>query len=161
MTGMRHINRSWRHRSERGQSLVEFAAGVVVLVIIVSGVLDLGRAFFALVAIENGAGEGAIFASYHPAWVTEADVVCHYLPCPDPAIDNITYRTRHESPSGLVDPDLMTVSVEHPSIVQTGEHITVTVTYSYTVMTPLLHIMVPDGVMPITAQASQVIVNVD
>jgi hypothetical protein len=146
-------------RSEQGQSLVEFAAGVVVLVIIVSGVLDLGRAFFTLVAIENGAGEGAIFASYHPAWVTEQDAQDGGSSWPE--IENVTYRARHESPSGLVDPNLMTVSVDHPPTLQTGEHITVTVTYSYTVMTPFLHILVQGGMMPLTAEATQVIVNVD
>jgi len=149
---------SWR-RSEQGQSLVEFAAGVVVLVIIVSGVLDLGRAFFTFVAIENGAGEGAIFASYHPTWVTPDDVPENALAIP--GIDNITYRATHESPSGLVDPELMTVSVEHPPILQTGEHVTVSVTYSYTVMTPFLHILVEGGMLPLRAEAAQAIVNLD
>jgi hypothetical protein len=152
-------HRKWWRRSEKGQSLVEFAAGVVVLVIIVSGVLDLGRAFFTFVAIENGAGEGAIFASYHPAWVTEQDAEDGGSSWPE--IENITYRATHESPSGLVDSSLMVVGVEHPPTLQTGEHITVSVTYSYTVMTPFLHILVDGGLLPLTAEAAQVIVKVD
>ena len=36
--------------SEKGQSLVEFAASAVVLMIIVAGVLDIGRAFMIFVA---------------------------------------------------------------------------------------------------------------
>jgi Flp pilus assembly protein TadG len=153
------MHRKWWRRSEQGQSLVEFAAGVVVLVIIVSGVLDLGRAFFTFVAIENGAGEGAIFASYHPAWVTQADAAAGGASHPE--FENITYRATHESPSGLVDSSLMVVGVEHPPSLQTGEHVTVTVTYSYTVMTPFLHILVDGGLLPLRAEAAQVIVNVD
>ena len=46
----------------------------------------------------------------------------------DPDIDNISYRASNESPSGLVDPDLMTGSVELPPTLQTGEQVSVTVT---------------------------------
>lgn len=43
----------------RGQSLVEFALVLPLLVLIVFGVLDLGRAFYALITITNAAREGA------------------------------------------------------------------------------------------------------
>jgi Flp pilus assembly protein TadG len=154
------MHRKWWRRSEQGQSLVEFAAGVVVLVIIVSGVLDLGRAFFTFVAIENGAGEGAIYASYHPTWVVPDDSL-PVVGATRATFENITWRAKNESPSGLVDTDLMTVLVEHPPTLQTGEHVTVTVTYSYTVMTAFLHILVDGGLLPLRAEAAQVIVNVD
>ncbi len=88
----------WLKRSEKGQSLVEFTASVVVLMIIVGGVLDIGRAYMIFVALENGAGEGAIFASYHPTWVTQTDAAAGGSSYP--ATENITYRATHESPTG-------------------------------------------------------------
>ena len=101
----------WWGRSEEGQSLVEFAASVVVLMVIVAGVLDIGRAFMIFVALENGAGEGAAFASFHPTWLTATDAATggSY----DPTTENITYRATHESPTGIVDWNLAQVSVTY------------------------------------------------
>ena len=42
-----------RRRAEGGQSLVEFSASLVVLLLVLMAVLDIGRAFYAYVAIEN------------------------------------------------------------------------------------------------------------
>ncbi len=43
----------------QGQSLVEFALVLPVLLIIIVGVFDLGRVFFALITINNAARAGA------------------------------------------------------------------------------------------------------
>jgi hypothetical protein len=148
-----------RRRSESGQSLVEFAASLVALMLVLSGVLDIGRAFFAFVAIENGAGEGAIFAAYHPTWVTEDDVPPGE---PDPEFQNITYRASHESPAGVVDWARASVEVGYQGGVATvGEAVTVTISYSYTVMTPFLHLALEDGVLPLRSNAAQKILSVD
>ena len=63
---MRWLGRKFKHAPgrcslRRGQSLVEFAIVLPLLMLIVFGVLDLGRAFFALVTITNAAREGARF----------------------------------------------------------------------------------------------------
>ena len=149
----------WWQGSEKGQSLVEFAASAVVLMIIVAGVLDLGRAFMIFVALENGAGEGAIFASYHPTWATEADATAGGSSYPE--IENITYRATHESPTGIVDWEKSQVAVILPPTLEAGQHVTVTISYSYTLMTPFMFVLIQDGVMPLTAHAEQVIVKVD
>jgi len=48
------------HRTgPRGQGLLEFALILPVLILVVFGVLDLGRAFFAQIAITNAARVGA------------------------------------------------------------------------------------------------------
>jgi len=54
------------HRREQGQSLVEFVLSLAVLVIIVLGLFDLGRAFNAYLVITNAAREGAYYAGMHP-----------------------------------------------------------------------------------------------
>lgn len=156
--GQKNHNHQHRH-SEKGQSLVEFTASLIVLVIIVSGVLDIGRAFITFVAIENGAGEGAIFASYHPTWVTEQEAEAGGSPLPE--FENISYRAAHESPGGLVDWRLARVTVDHPPSIEPGEPVTVTVTYSYTLMTPFLNIIVGDSILPLQASAAQVILNTE
>jgi len=53
------------HKSAQGQSIVEFALVLPLLLIIIVGVFDLGRAFFALITINNAAREGARYATLH------------------------------------------------------------------------------------------------
>ncbi len=52
-------------RQERGQSLVEMTVIVVVLIILLGGLADLGRSFIILAAVENAAGEGALYGAAH------------------------------------------------------------------------------------------------
>lgn len=51
---------------ERGQSLVEFAFIIPVLMLILLGVFDFGRAFYAYNAISNAAREGARYGTVCP-----------------------------------------------------------------------------------------------
>lgn len=54
------------HNSEKGQSMVELAVAVVVLLILVSGVVDLGRVSFHYIAMRDAAQEAASYASVFP-----------------------------------------------------------------------------------------------
>lgn len=61
------ISSSRAHRSrEKGQGLTEFALVVPVLLLVAFGLLDLGRAFFAVITISNAAREGARYLTQHP-----------------------------------------------------------------------------------------------
>ena len=48
---------------ERGQSLVEFVMSITFLILLVAGIVDLGRAFFTYIALRDAAQEGAAYAS--------------------------------------------------------------------------------------------------
>jgi Flp pilus assembly protein TadG len=53
------------HKNGQGQSLVEFALILPILVLVLVGVFDLGRALFALITITNAAREGARYGTLH------------------------------------------------------------------------------------------------
>jgi Flp pilus assembly protein TadG len=53
----------FRQSSRRGQTLVEFAIILPLLLLIIFGVIDLGRAFYTSVVLSNAAREGARFAA--------------------------------------------------------------------------------------------------
>jgi Flp pilus assembly pilin Flp len=53
-------------RGEDGTSLVEFALVAPVLLLLLVGILDLGRAVNALVTVSNAAREGSHYAILHP-----------------------------------------------------------------------------------------------
>lgn len=53
-------------RKENGQALVEFAIGITFLLVLLAGMLDLGRAYFSYIALQDAAQEGASYASIAP-----------------------------------------------------------------------------------------------
>lgn len=52
--------------TERGQSMVELALTITILMILLAGVIDMGRAFFTYMAMRDAAQEGASYASVNP-----------------------------------------------------------------------------------------------
>jgi Flp pilus assembly protein TadG len=99
-----------------------------VLLIILMGLLDLGRLYYAYVAVTDAAGEGARYATVYPN-------------------DTNGIRARaSEASSGLVQIDPNQVSVASSS-----QSIRVTVSYSVTMLTPLVNTIVPGGVIPLQA----------
>lgn len=55
------------HPRERGQSLVELAIALIILILLLMGVIDLGRAFFTFMTLRDAAQEGAAYGSLFPA----------------------------------------------------------------------------------------------
>ena len=56
-----------RHRTHhRGQSLVEFALIATLLISLLLGVVDFGRAYFTQVKIKNAVAEGGYYAIQNP-----------------------------------------------------------------------------------------------
>ena len=53
-------------KAERGQSLVEFALGISFLLLMLAGIVDLGRAYFTLLSLRDASQEGALYGSLAP-----------------------------------------------------------------------------------------------
>jgi len=51
------------NQSEQAQSLVELAVSFMLIMFILAGAVDFGRAYFALIALRDAAQEGVIYAS--------------------------------------------------------------------------------------------------
>lgn len=81
--------------NQQGQSLVEMAVITVVLLVLVAGIFDLGRAIFTYLSMRDAAQEGASYASIEPTAcaeitartvgnledVTSVDVLMNSQPC--------------------------------------------------------------------------------
>ncbi|MBN2147627.1 MAG: pilus assembly protein [Anaerolineales bacterium] len=59
------------HTREQGQSLVELAVSLVIILYLLAGAIDLGRAFFTYSALRDAAQEGAAYGSVYPDDVDE------------------------------------------------------------------------------------------
>jgi hypothetical protein len=86
---------SGRSRRERGQSLVEVALVLPVLLLLVVIALDFGRIFHANIAITNVAKEGALFGATNPRCDSSSRTGCA-----DP--NTVSWHITHEG-NGLSD----------------------------------------------------------
>jgi Flp pilus assembly protein TadG len=143
-------------RRERGQAVVEAALTLVILLMLLGGILDLGRAFFTYVALQNAVGEGAYYAAGFPHRVTSASNASSADP------NNIIFRTRNESPSGAINwsrcNNCITVTYS-ASPITVGSIVTVTVRYPFDLIGPLPAILGRTRQMTLTARASQPVLN--
>ena len=137
---MKHIRKGKREGKEKGQSLTELALVLPVMLLILAGVLDLGRLYYVTVALTDAAGEGAIYAAINPY-----------------ATDEIIARAQAAS-GGLVQIDAEKININCP-VITAGEPVTVTVDYDFTLATPIINLIVPDGVLELRGTASEPILT--
>jgi Flp pilus assembly protein TadG len=130
-----------RTHGEKGQSLVEIALLLPLLILILAGILDLGRAFMTLVALNDAAAEGATYAALRP-WDA----------------DEIVDRTTSAS-SALVSFDTAQVTIDYQTPATPGRSITVTVAYDYQLLTPVVSAIVPSGTLVMRAQEVRSIIG--
>lgn len=131
--------------AENGQALVEMALMAVILMILLSFLLDIGRAYYSYQALKDAAGEGAYYGSVHPTW-TDAP------PCEDK--DTISYRVRHAAPSGgLVDLTAASVNVSAPAV-SAGNFITVTATTNFQLIAPFTGMLIGTQTLQLKAVSS-------
>lgn len=146
---------------KRGQSVAEVAVAFPVLLLLISGLLDLGRLYYAYVALEDATGEAALFLAVNPECETSADGAI----CADP--NNAFFRARNAGgTTGVIDFSTITTNItytddEYPAngARDIGDTITVTMEYPFEFLTPIMPKI--SGANPITLRAisSQVVVQ--
>jgi hypothetical protein len=67
--------RLFHHSKERGQSLVEFAISLTVIMMLLAGAVEFGIALFQFVQLRDAAQEGALYGSINPG--DDAEIVAH------------------------------------------------------------------------------------
>ncbi len=126
------------HRRTRGQSLAEFALVLPIMLILLAAAIDLGRLFYAYVAVENAAKEGAFFGSRSPLCSGSGNPNCA-----DP--NNVVWHVQNEA-SNIGSQFTTNVSCLTPAgaLVQPindcldGYTYRVTVSYPFRLITPIL-----------------------
>lgn len=150
---MKTVQRNTRdNNKERGQSLVEMALSLSLLILILAGVVDIGRAYYIYVALEDSAGEAATYLSINPKCRTEADGI----ECANP--NNAEFRARNAGGAEIRWDDV-NLNIERPSLYGVGEPIVVTAQYRFFLITPIIgQIAGSDGVT-LTVESSQIIIT--
>ena len=124
-------------RGERGQSLVELAISLTVIMLLLAGAVDFSIAYFSYSAMQDAAQEGALYGSIHPDEVGE--------------IEN-RVRNASSNPVDLSDQDLVEVKISFPGEACEGNEIKVNVIYDYPISMPFIGTII--GAQQITLNAS-------
>jgi Flp pilus assembly protein TadG len=126
--------------------MVEFALILPVMLLLVAAAVDLGRLFYAYVAIENAAKEGALYGAKHPLCADNTNVNCSANGA------NVQYYVENEAASGLknaLGTSLLTTGVtcrakttgtvrQPVNDCLDGDTYQVKVTYDFRLVTPIL-----------------------
>ncbi|MGD8752021.1 MAG: TadE/TadG family type IV pilus assembly protein [Anaerolineales bacterium] len=127
---------------EKGQSLLELAVVFTLLMLILAGVADLGRAFFTYIALRDAAQEGAAYGSIYR--VNSGDPIDHG------AIEART-RSTSSNPVDLQSVDVV-VQIGISGAECMGDDIEVTVSYdSFPLVTPFLGSIINSQTIAISA----------
>lgn len=132
-------------KGQRGQSLVEFSVSMVILLILFTGVVDFGWAFFTMVSLNDAAQEGAAYAAICPAQTT-----------------NIRSRVLESAPDligrTLLADDISVCvagldSASCGAAPQIGGYVKVELNYSHRVITPFIGAIIGTQTIPLRASA--------
>jgi hypothetical protein len=148
---MRSQQREFDSR-ERGQSLVEMTLGFVVLLVILMGLVDLGRAYLIYIALEESAGEGAVYLSINPDCLKPEDGP----QCQDP--HNAEYRARNVG-GREVDWSKVKLTFTRTTPYGVGDPVSVKVEYSFSLLTPLISRIVGDNGLTVSTTATHIIIS--
>lgn len=139
-----------KHKSERGQSLVELSISLLVLLYLLSGAVEFGLAFFQFVQLRDAAQEGALYGSMDPT--NPGSLV------PDPIETRV--RAASSSPIDLADPGLVTVTITaHDAAGNSlpvngaceGDSLTVEVEFEHQIFMPFIPALIGRNTLPLRA----------
>jgi Flp pilus assembly protein TadG len=141
-------------KSERGQSLTELAVSLTLLLILVAGVVDIGRAFFTYIALRDAAQEGALYGSYEPA-------ACNGIIQRAQVTSNQPFDLSSATVSvEIIKSDGTTFSCSSATPIS-GDQVRVTVTYNnFQVTMPFLGTLIGKQQFPISASIKDTVLNV-
>lgn len=119
-------------KSEKGQSLLELAISMTILLILLAGVADVGRMLFLYMSMRDAAQEGAVYGSIYPTFcdqivdrarttIPEGYDIRIEIAVYDPASPNVR-KTCSEAPSYFADctGKQMEISVIHDNFTFVG-----------------------------------------
>ncbi|WKZ39445.1 MAG: TadE/TadG family type IV pilus assembly protein [Anaerolineales bacterium] len=147
------------NKKEKGQSLVELAISLPIILLILLGSVDFGMALFSYAILRDAAQEGALYASFNPA--NEAEI--------ENRARNILPREEEigifSSPVELRDTELVLVDIRTTGGACQGitggaaNSIEVRVIYDYPILMPFTGNVIGSDTIRLTGSATNVILQ--
>lgn len=143
---------------ERGQSLVEIAISLPVIILLLLGTVDFGMALFSYSIIRDAAQEGALYGSFNPDNKAEIENRAR----------NISPQGEDEifsSPVNLTDKELVQVEIKAIGDSCQGttggeaNSLRVRVRFYYPILMPFIGTIIGSDTIPLTGSATNVILQ--
>lgn len=131
-------------KSESGQSLVELAISIVILVYLLAGAVEFGLAFFQYVQLRDAAQEGALYGSMNPLDSTNID---------------LRVRNASTSPVNLLDTSKVTVTQTIIGAACEGNGIEVRVSFNHQIFMPFIPQFIGSSTIPLNATVTDTILS--
>ncbi|MEW6401440.1 MAG: TadE/TadG family type IV pilus assembly protein [Chloroflexota bacterium] len=150
--------RSMVHRSERGQSIVEVAISLPIIILLLVGTLDFGMAVFSFIILRDAAQEGALYASFDPNGEVEIENRARSI---NPqAAGSANYSPINLADTNQVRVDIQIIGDDCQGITDEGSNsIEVSVSYDYPLFMPFAEQVLGSNTIPLTASATNVILQ--
>jgi Flp pilus assembly protein TadG len=134
----------------RGQSLVELAISLMVILLLLLGAVDFGIALYQYVAIRDAAAEGAIYGSFKPTQVNgmkfrAIESAADVTPLTDSNVDVVINGSSCQGSDSSVPPKPNSVKV--------------TVTFDHALIFPLVSTMIGTNTIKLKADATNTILT--
>ncbi len=146
--------------TEKGQSLVEMAVSLPVILLILLASFDFGMALFAYSIVRDAAQEGALYASFNPGNKAEIENRARYILPRGEEADEV-----FSSPVDLRDPENVIVDITVKGKACQGvtkgvaNYVQVKVTYLYPILMPFTGNIIGSDTISLRATASNVILQ--
>ena len=131
-------------RTERGQSLVELAISILILVYLLAGAVEFGLAFFQFVQLRDAAQEGALYGSMNPDNLTAVETRA---------------RAASTSPIDLTDTSTVVVTPTISGAPCEGNGIKVVVSYKHKIFMPFIPQFIGSSTIPLKAEVTDTILT--
>lgn len=148
-----------RPERSRGQSLVELALIAPLLLLLMAAAIDLGRLFYAYVAVENAAKEGALYGAVNPICATQSSL------CPNPM--NVTWRVQNETGASALPGGIQVGAIQclapsgtSKTLVSCvdGDTYVVNASHQFTLITPIIGSIVGNS-LTLSSQSRSIVLN--
>jgi Flp pilus assembly protein TadG len=140
--------------SERGQSLVELAISILILIYLLAGAVEFGLAFFQYVQLRDAAQEGALYGSMAPS--DTAGIIARVQGASTSPIDlsggDVTITISIDGIDSGDTTNYATVDCE-------GHGLKVTVSYLHQIFMPFIPEFIGSSTIPLNATVTDTILS--
>lgn len=144
----------FHRKNEKGQSFVELGLSMIFLLILLSALIDLGWAFFTVIALRDAAQEAATVGSICP---TNTNKVIERLKASASAPIDMTKLENSQIEVCVVSPGTNTCGAS----VALGNSVQVTITYNHDIVTPLVGGFIGTQTYPIRVFSADTILRLN
>jgi len=147
-----------RAKQEHGQSLVELAVSLPVIIMLLLGTVDFGMAIFSYAILRDAAQEGALYGSFNPDNEAEIENRARNI---SPQGEDLIFS----SPVELTDKELVQVEVQSIGDSCQGttngaaNSLRVRVRYKYPVLMPFIGTIIGSKTIQLTGSATNIILQ--